>query len=76
MEITIKTKFSPGDRVWMPVEGHLEKGRVTKVVLFMADLSMSNEKIVSQSLNYHCIDEHGKEHYYHEYQLTLRKIKQ
>lgn len=57
MEVLIKTKFNRGDRVWMP-DGNGGKiaGRVMGLVLFRAELSESPERIVSQSLNYHCVD--------------------
>lgn len=73
MEVLIKTKFNRGDRVWMP-DGNGGKiaGRVMGLVLFRAELSESPERIVSQSLNYHCVDIDRKEFVFHEYQLEKR----
>ncbi|MBO7640245.1 MAG: hypothetical protein J6S66_00645 [Bacteroidales bacterium] len=75
MTWTITTKFNPGDRVWMPDgNGGKMKGRVEGVSLFQADLSQPPGKAVVQSLNYKCIDIEGGTYFFHEYQLSERKI--
>lgn len=75
MEVTITTKSGKGDRVWMPDgQGHKIKGKVVKVVMFLADLTDYPERIVAQSVNYHCIDEQRKPHVLHEYQLQKRTL--
>lgn len=75
MEVTITTKFAKGDRVWMPDgQGHKIKGKVVKIVLFLADLTDNPGRIVASSVNYHCIDEQRQPHVLHEYQLEPRTI--
>lgn len=75
MEVTIKTAFNPGDRVWMP-DGHggKMKGRVLGITLLFADLTLPPQKINFQSLNYRCVDIDGNEHNVHETQLQERKL--
>ena len=75
MEVTIKTAFNPGDRVWMP-DGHggKMKGRVRGITLLFADLTLPPQKINFQSLNYRCVDINGGTFYFHEYQLTERNL--
>lgn len=75
MIITIDNRFNVGDRVWMPDgKGGKEKGQVRGMTLLMADLTQDPAKILSQSLNYKCVDIHGREFYYHDSQLQERKI--
>lgn len=57
----------------MPGGGGLRiKGRVKGITLFNADLSKHPDIIAHDSLNYRCIDEHGNEYCFHEYQLKER----
>lgn len=73
MEVVIKTAFSPGDRVWMPDGfGGKTKGRVTRVTLYMADLTAETQKIEANNLNYECENIKGEKHWFHEYQLKFR----
>ena len=73
--ITIPIKFSKGDRVWMPDgKGGETKGRVVKIMLFLADMSEPPERISSKWMNYHCIDEQKNLHVFHEYQLRERNL--
>lgn len=75
MEVTITTKYGKGDRVWMPDgQGHKIKGKVVKIVLFLADLTDNPGRIVASSVNYHCIDEQHQPHVLHEHQLQPRTI--
>lgn len=74
-EVTIPLKFGKGDRVWMPDgKGGETKGRVVKIMLFLADLTEPPARINFQSLNYHCIDEQKVPHVFHECQLRKRNI--
>lgn len=74
-EVTIPLKFGKGDRVWMPDgKGGETKGRVVKIMLFLADLTERPARINFQSLNYHCIDEQKNLHVFHECQLRERKL--
>lgn len=73
MKVTINVRFGMGQRVWMPGGGGTRiKGRVKGITLFNADLSKNPDIIVHGSLNYRCIDEHGNEYCFHEYQLKER----
>ena len=75
MTWTIITKFNPGDRVWMPDgNGGKMKGRVAGITLIQANLTQPPDKTLFQSLNYRCVDINGGTFYFHEHQLTERKL--
>ena len=74
MEWTINTRFSPGDRVWMPDgKGGRIKGRVEKIMIFRADLSEPPEK-TAHNLNYCVTDIEGNKSWLNENQLKERKL--
>lgn len=74
MEVTITTQFDKGDRVWMPVDGKMVKGRVEEIRLGWAELTKRPQRIAWESLSYECIDENSKKHIYHEWQLKPREL--
>ena len=74
MEVTITTKFDQGDRVWMPVDGKLVKGKVVEIRLGWAELTKRPQRISWESLSYECIDEQMQKHIYHEWQLKPREL--
>lgn len=72
MEVIFNIKYQKGDRVWMPDgKGGFEKGRVVSAILYGADLYEPDKSVVT-SLNYHCVNEDGKECIFHENSLRSR----
>lgn len=73
MEVTVRTEYSKGDRVWMPDgKGGREKGRVTAVVIAWADIT--DLKATRMKTIYECENIKGEKSWHTGWNLTPRKI--
>lgn len=71
MEVTVRTEYSKGDRVWMPDgKGGREKGRVTAVVIAWADIT--DPKAMRMKTIYECENFKGEKSWHQEWNLAKR----